>query len=266
MKKKQLIVAGILVLVGVGGGLLFNFRSKSASNTSPPEVTNIVLPVNQRPFLTLTPSRNPLNGQVDGKFYVMTITNKVNGEQVDFELTYETATVPRGTVGKAEFVDGVYKREDFFGTKSTKDYHFDTGVEYGKVLLTVVSPSNEYEIEANFRLQTVGPQGQRLSDRNQTFELIVPKGAVSKKKAVISQQTVGLPGAYSANFLIGQPVAFLSEAATVLNQPAVLRIKVDKKPEAKVIIVGWDEENNQWKEFETSFDEESLTAVATVDY
>ena len=259
------IVVLIVIIVVVIALLLFRSRAGTSKSQTPTEITNVVLPINQRPYFTITSAKSPINGSFDGKFYLLSISNAPADTSVDYELAYETSTVPRGTVGSATFSNGKYEREDFFGTKSTKDYHFDTGVEFGKTTLTVKSSTNEYEIEADFRLQKIGPAKTLLSDRNNTFELQIPAGAVSKSAAIISQRTVGLPQIYSSKFLLDQPISFLTQATTTLAKSAVLKIKVDKNSSGKVVIVGWDGKGATWREFETTFDPQTEIAQANVD-
>jgi hypothetical protein len=193
------------------------------------------------------------------------LVNIPEATNVAYELTYDTSTVPKGFADSARIENGKFEREEFFGTKSTKDYHFDTGVEFGSTTLVVKSETNEYEITADFRLQRIGPAKTVLSDKANTFELQIPQGTISKPAYIITQKTVGLPQNYSANFLVDQPVAFLSQAVSTLTKPADLKIKTDKNAIGRVVILGWDVQAKEWKEFETSFDQQTSTATAKVD-
>lgn len=265
-KKKVLISAAILLLI-ISAILFFIFKVKSFSQGKPSdtEITNLVPSINQRPYITMTPSVSPVSKAIDGKFFVFAIENIPSDYQVEYQILYTTSSnIQEGITGSVDTYPN-YLREWFFGTKSTGDYRFHQGVEFGEVTTIFKSEKNEYDLVSDFRLQKIGPQKVSISDKDQNYSLELSAGAISKNSYIILHKTGGLPQKYSGVFLVDQPVGFFSQGIDTLAKNAKLKIKTDKNSSAKVVILGFDSAKKEWIEFETQFDPQTQIASADVN-
>ncbi|HEY5601424.1 MAG TPA: hypothetical protein VIK81_05080 [Patescibacteria group bacterium] len=260
MKFKILLPVIVVILVLIGG-IFFAIRtlgSKSAE-TVEKELTNIVLPIDQRPYLFLIPSQ-------EGKAVRCTGQALPKDTAIRMQVVYETDNVQQGFFCEiaANLESGSYDREQILGTCSKGVCKYDRNVEFGEVTNEIVSTTNEYETLTQVHFQKANRGALVLISKDKNYTLEIPTGNILKLTNFITMQTSGMPKPYEGNTLIDQPVGFFSDNLQTLQTPAKLTITLDSSP-ANAKIIGFDPLASEWKEFETTFDSATKQATAEVN-
>lgn len=145
--RKFQIVAGVVVLVLVGGFLIF----KNLTANTQQAVDNNVLPT-EVPIPTISASSLGLTLEAGRakQTVIVTVTN-VNGiSSIDYELSYlAKGDIPRGAIGSMDLKKNPVSKEITLGTCSDV-CHYDTDVKNIKVILKVTKDDgNVYQSTAS---------------------------------------------------------------------------------------------------------------------
>jgi hypothetical protein len=178
-----IFVLGLLVLVGVYF-LVVRGRGGSVEDeeANVPEV-----PLEQRPFTSLTPSE-------DGHWLKLEIKdNKVEAASLDYELLYQVAD------GRTQGVPGTVKiqgnalivRDLLLGSESSGKFRYDEGVTQGTLTLRFRNDKGKLvgKLSTSFHLQT---ETQELTALEDSFKYRLDK--LPKKTFFVVMNTFGLPG------------------------------------------------------------------------
>lgn len=188
----------------VGAVWFFLFRSKPAEQQTVVEETVKELPLEQRPYITLTPT-------TDGHTLHFTISNITSGASaIDYELGYKTADgVNEGVTGYIKLKgERQIDRDLLLGSCSSGKCRYHEGVELGTITIKLQ--------DSNGKLM-----GQAISDfhlQNSVSELTLPKagfsatlGGTMKKGYAITMGTLGLPGKAPGSVMAGPVGVFASD-------------------------------------------------------
>lgn len=256
--KKTYIPIIILVIAAVGAGIFFLSRaSKTNSNpqagpaTPPPKPVNLI-PVSERPYVTLAPltSRNDLQ-------IVIHDLKKAAGE-VEVTLEYDRnkgvldAVLRHFRLDKLPYTDTI-----FMGSKSAGGhitYHDD--VIGGKLLLEFEG-ENEYALEVPWRYDDTQKQYDKLSTTDGKFQ--VSLATPIKQSKILVMQSPGLPGKIEGELLAG-PYLFRS-VGQLPKLEATVAIRLAEENQAAVIM-GWD--GAKWTELKTTIEGKTATTTDTV--
>jgi len=198
MKK---ILPIILVLAVVAGGIFWFSRGKKAPE-APVEETPVVLPLAERPYVSLTPTRDAHN-------FSLEIENIKGASSVDFELLYFSNELSRGVIGSID-VEGspVLTKEILLGSCSKNVCRYDENITSGALTLRFRGPSGvaKYVVPFNLYEGTGQTQEATLEEGNFSFE-----GKLKKGGFYLVSGTVGLPGRVEGEVLAGPYGVFTEE-------------------------------------------------------
>ncbi|MDO8599991.1 MAG: hypothetical protein Q7R44_01085, partial [bacterium] len=154
---KYLPIIGVVVIgLGIAAGAFFFFNKKDAVNSpsgsaDDDEVTLKELPMDDRPYATLTP-------RTDGHEFHLTIEKIAKGStSVEYELVYKNADgVTQGVPGTIKFKgEKKIERDLLLGSCSSGKCKYDEGVEEGTFTLKLRDEDGKLitKMETGFHLQ-----------------------------------------------------------------------------------------------------------------
>ncbi|TSC54409.1 MAG: Uncharacterized protein LiPW31_133 [Microgenomates group bacterium LiPW_31] len=237
MKKfLPIIIAVIIVLIlGIGGFLIIKSKKTSAPSTSKPQEEAIIeTPLEERPYVTLTP-------RADGKEFTMDIGRIKNTQTVEYELVYLSQGLSRGVIGSIDLKGETnISRKLLLGTCSKNVCKYDEGVTEGTLTL-------------RFR----GPEGTRkfTTSIDGKFKLT---GKLSGGAFYMTTSTVGLPKEIEGKIIAGPYGVFTSGSETIKNGKANLTLS-EKPSLAK--LYSWD--GKDWNEEKSAKVEEEIISTPT---
>lgn len=151
-----LFVVGLLVVVGV---YFFVVRGKSSGGADSEDLIVAEIPVDERPFASLTPS-------MDGHWLKLKVEDiKVKGaESMDYELLYKIGDGrTQGVPGTIELKGQTsIERNLLLGSESSGKFRYDDGVESGTLTLRFRNSSGKLigKLSTDWKLELVGKNWQ----------------------------------------------------------------------------------------------------------
>ncbi len=249
MKKfLPIIIAVIVVLIlGIGGFLIIKSKKTSAPSTSKPQEEAIIeTPLEERPYVTLTP-------RADGKEFTMDIERIKNTQTVEYELVYLSQGLSRGVIGSVDLKgETSISRKLLLGTCSKNVCKYDEGVTEGTLTLRFREPEGTRKFTTEFHLQ----QGDNeLTSIDGKFKLT---GKLSGEAFYITTSTVGLPKEIEGKIIAGPYGVFTSGSETIKNGKANLTLS-EKPSLAK--LYSWD--GKDWNEEKSAKVEKEIISTPT---
>lgn len=236
---KKILPIVILVVILVGGFFLF-FRGRKTPE-GPLQPTPTPLPLSQRPYITLTPTR-------DGHNFKLRIENIKDVQKIEYELVYLTSGLSRGVIGSVE-VEGkdVLTKEILLGSCSKNVCKYDEDITSGTLTLRFrgASSTQKYVLPFNLYEGTGSNQTFSLEEANFSFE-----GKLTKGGLYLVCQTVGLPGKIEGEVLAG-PYGVFTEEKTLVSGT----IQIGSEGEFKSFqVLAWNLTSVSWAELSSGLE------------
>ena len=222
--RKYLIISifGLIILVLVVGFLIWRRKPPVESKSIPePEGVIIETPLEERPFVSLTP-------RADGKEFTLEIERIRNAETIEYELVYLSKGFSRGVIGSID-LDGEtsVSRKLLLGTCSRGVCKYDEGVENGTLTLRFRESEGVRKFMAGFHLQQ---GGEELTSIDGNFKL---EGQFSPDLFYLIMSTIGLPQAIEGR-VVGQPYGVFTSGSKKIKKSTVTLSLPGAKDEAKI--------------------------------
>lgn len=187
MKKLLPVILGVIIL---GGGMWLVVRNKKVKDPTPVVEEKVELPVNvipveERPFITLTPDKSGRNLEIS-------ITNAPESDQLEYEILYNAGDVQEGGLGALSLTGSEpFKKSILLGTRSAggaTTYH--EGVTGGSLTVTY----GETRLKEQFNFLRFDPADPVVSSSDLRFSVTLPKTSLKKDMVVVVMKPFGLPG------------------------------------------------------------------------
>lgn len=240
--KKNLPIVLILVGVIVLSGVFFLFV-RGRGRPSGPEAgpTPTPAPIEERPYITLTP-------RADGHEFKFEIKRISDTETVEYELVYLAGDLSRGVIGSVDLKGETgISRDLLLGSCSKNVCKYDEGVTEGILTLRFRGPGGTQKYELAFRLQTgnEAKEGLTSGDGNFFFQGSLPGGTF-----YATHSTIGLPKAPEGK-IIGGPYGIFTSGSTTARGTIRLHL-AEAAPEVKIL--GWNSATSTWEEHAKGFE------------
>lgn len=252
MKKNLLITIIVLAVVLLGIGGFFVWRGKRVSQptlTPEPEGVLIETPLEERPYVTLTP-------RTDGREFTLDISRIKNAETIEYELVYLTRGLSRGVIGSVDLKEGetVISRKLLLGTCSRGVCKYDEDVTEGTLTLRFRGPDGVRKFVSDFHLQQ---GGKELTSIDGNFKL---EGKLSSGTFYLIMSTVGLPGEFEDEVVRGSYGVFTVGSNSIKNGKVTLTLS-EEEPSAK--LYAWT--GRGWQEVKKGFEIDGKVVSAEID-
>lgn len=177
-----LVVVGLLVL----GGVFLVIKGKGSSTPEDEEANLLEIPLEERPFTTLTPKE-------DGHYLNLVIEGiKVaDAKKVDYELVYKLPDGrAQGVPGTVEITGAKIERPLLLGSESSGKFRYDEGVAEGSLSLRFRNEKGKLigKLSTDFHLQK-DPDEITSMDGGLKYKLDKPV----KNVFFVTMDTFGLP-------------------------------------------------------------------------
>lgn len=252
MKKNLLIIVGVLIVTILLGGFFWSRRKEVKPEVGPiptPEGRLIETPLEERPYVTLTPSK-------DGHWLTLSIEGIKDGKTLEYELIYNTASgVMQGSTNTVELEgESFYTKEILLGTESRGHYRYDEGVTQGTLTLRFRSDEGVRKFVSDFHLQQADAKLTSI-DGNFSFS-----GKFSPNTFYLTMLTVGLPGEVEREVL-GGPYGIFTTGGETIKDGVVTLALTEESPTAKLF--SWT--GTDWQEENEGFEIDGKVVSAGVD-
>ena len=240
-----LLVVGIILFLVGGFWFWRGQKSKPSPPTKEPEGTLVETSLEERPYITLTPSN-------DGHWLTIEVFRIKKAESLEYKLLYNTAS--EATQGSINTVDlkgkPSYSKKILLGSESSGHYKFDEGVTQGSLTVRLRGGKGTRKFVTDFHLQ----QGdEELTSIDGNFIL---EGTLSKNNFYLTMMSIGLPGDFEeGKVIIGPYEVFSSGSRTVKNGQVKLALN-EISETAK--LYSWTDMS--WKEVEAETEGNMLSA------
>ncbi len=227
MKKPLTIILVVVAVLALLGGGFWYLRGKgqggSATPTPTPEGKLIETPLEERPYVTLTPSQ-------DGHWLTLEITRIRHGDSVEYELVYDTASgVTQGSTNAVDLEgETSYTKKILLGTESRGHYRYDEGVTEGTLTLRFRSDEGVRKFIIEFHLQ----QGEsELTSIDNDLSL---SGKLATSDFYLTMPTVGLPDEVEGK-VIGGPYGFFTSGQETIKSGEVNLALTEEAEEVELL-------------------------------
>lgn len=222
----------ILVLLVLLGGLFWFSRGKKAPE-APVEEAPTVLSLGERPYISLTPTR-------EAHHFKLEIENIRQAETIEYELVYFSNDLSRGVIDAVD-LEGkdVFTKEILLGSCSKDVCKYDENITSGTLTLRFRGPSGvqKYVVPFNLYEGTGQMQEATLEEGNFSFE-----GKLRKGRFYLICQTVGLPGKVEGEVIGGSFGIFTEEKTAVSG-----KIQIGSEEDlAAFKVLAWDPVSSSW--------------------
>ncbi|HUS52325.1 MAG TPA: hypothetical protein VMX77_02560 [Candidatus Bathyarchaeia archaeon] len=218
MKKPLPIIIAIIVFLVFIGGFFWYLKGRGSGGTALPTPTPegklIETALEERPYVTLTPSQ-------DGHWLTLKIERIRHGDSLEYELIYNTASgVPQGSTNAVELKgEDSYTKKILLGTESRGNYRYDEGVTQGTLTLRFRSDEGVRKFITEFYLH----QGEEeLTSVDNRFSL---NGQPQSSDFYLVMSTVGLPGDFEEEVVAGPYEVFSSATKPIKNAQVTLALE-----------------------------------------
>lgn len=257
MKKPVLIglmVVGLLALVGLSF-FLISRRDKSAAPVVEEKVELPVntIPVEERPFLSLTPD-------LSGRNLELTILGVTHPEPLEYELLYNTEGSQEGALGAVNISAGTgpFTKSILLGTRSAggaTTYH--EGVTGGSLDITY----GDIRLKEQFNFLRFVSTEPLFTSSDARFNVTLPAKAFKDGQVIVVMKTFGLPAPMPEGAtLVAGPYGFFTPASVKGEVETLFKLAAGTYENA-AIYTFVDEE---WVVLKTTLvGEDSLKATST---
>jgi hypothetical protein len=257
-KQTMIIIAailGILVVVGAGVGIYSLTKKQPADQTTDTttkkkkKLENYnVIPVEERPYLTIRPS--------DGGRNIFLSVNEVKktADSVEFELEYQAGELLQGAFGQLPLTTLPSQKDILLGSCSAGGkctYHTDV---QGGSIITRFAGANEYALKNDWRYIDNKTKDPTAASKDAKFQVESPE--LAKQKYLIVTNSPGYPGT-----LPGTPISdiyVLAAPAKITGQLTVTIRGTEDASTAKLAVY----DGTSWKTVTGKAEEKSLSATA----
>lgn len=247
MKKYlPIIIIVVVVLLLIGGAFLF-WQGRRATKTEPglePEGVLIETTLEERPYITLTPSS-------DGHWLTIDVSRIKDADSLEYELLYNTESgATQGSINSVKLKgETTYTKKILLGSESSGRFKYDEGVTQGTLTLRLRGGPGTRKFVTEFHLQ----QGDKeLTSIDNNFTLT---GTLTPTLFYVTMHTIGLPGEFEGEVIAGPYEAFSSGVNTVKNGIVSLKLP-EGIEEAK--LYSWS--GTSWVEEEAEIEEGTISA------
>jgi len=245
MKKNYIV---ILVIIGIvlilGGGFLF-WRSRRTKElpTLEPEGVLIETTLEERPYITLTPSS-------DGHWLTINVTRIQDADSLEYELLYNTASgATQGSINTVRLKgETSYSKRILLGSESSGHYKFDEGVTQGSLTVRLRGGKGTRKFVTDFHLQQEEDE-LTLIDGNFSIE-----GSFPKANFYVTMMVAGLPGDFEGEVIAG-PYEALSSGAKTVEDGQVKITLAEESETAK--LYSWS--GTTWVEEEAEIEDKTIS-------
>lgn len=250
--KKSLVVLIVLVLLGLGLFALKRSKNpavKPAVTTEEPELPVNTIPLEERPFITLSPDES-------GRNLIMSVSGAPTIGDLEYELVYNAADKQEGVFGRLDLnlEKQPIKKTLLLGSKSgggKVTYH--EGVTGGSMTATYGST----KLKEQWNFLHFDPSDPEVSSTDVRFGATLPKTALKKGQVVIVMKSFGLPGPVT-NKVVAGPYALLTP--TPLKGEVLVELKLPAGEYNNPQILAFD--GKSWLPLKTTVSGETLTTTA----
>lgn len=199
MKKALLIIGVVLFLLGFWFFFLKDKKTVTPVAPAVPTETPVVeIPLEQRPYVTLTP-------RTDGKEFTLEISRIQGIKTVEYELTYMTEGLSQGVIGSVEVENKeMISQKLLLGSCSRNVCRYHEGVEKGTLTLRLRQAGGTSKFSSDFHLLR---GGQDLSSIDGQF---IFSGKTSAGSYYLVMSTIGLPSPITGQVTSGPYGIFTS--------------------------------------------------------
>lgn len=250
MKKNYLIIGGVIIIIlGIIGGFWFwrGRQVKEPTPTKEPEGTLIETTLAERPLVTLTPTD-------DGHWLTIDVSRIRDADSLEYELLYNTESgATQGSINTVSLKgETSYSKKILLGSESSGKFKYDEGVTQGTLTIRLRGGPGTRKFVTEFHLQ----QGDdELTSIDEKFSLT---GSLLPTDFYVTMMTIGLPGEFENEVIVGPYGVFTSGTATVKNGEVSLKLP-DEVTSAK--LSAWT--GTKWQETEAEV--KNKTILAEVD-
>lgn len=263
--RTNLILAGVLLLILVGFGVLVNkFVFTKSGYTGPLEEVDLQFDP-ENPYALLLPRK-------DGNAINLNIKRVSQYDAFSYEVVYSADGIDRGAGSLGTFVDlddskGEYKQEILFGTCSKGDTSdplhcvFDKNVENGTLTLGFRKENKLYKMLTTWHLQKPDVALGEITSGDGHF---VYKTDAKKEDLVLAAYTIvndlsGAPKLPDGKQFMGKVYALNVPTAKTFPNGKVL-IEIDQAPPADAKLGRFNESKNMWDLYDTKIEGNKLSA------
>lgn len=259
MKKILILIAvGVIVLAGafflLKGQKTTGEKEAGSTGTS----KKVVLPIEERPFATLTP-------RTDGHALTLDVKNIKGANVVEYELPYMAGDASRGTLGDIKLNgETSFSRNLLLGSESCSGtgekqvckYKYDEGVSDGSLTLRLRGSNGTQKYDTDFRLQKGSEAKIGLVSKDGNFQF---QGTLPANVFYVVLSTIGLPQATTGK-VVGGPYGVFTAGSN--SAKGTIKITLTE-PAQSVKALGWD--GLSWKEYSKGLTSDGKTVSVEVD-
>lgn len=254
MKNKNIIIAVVSLFI-VALGVVFFIKNKQSKNPEvvveeKPSLPVNVIPVSERPFITLSPDTS-------GRNLTLLIDNIETEDKLEYELVYNATDKQEGAFGRIDFSSEKLpvEKDLLLGSKSaggSVTYH--EGVTGGS--LTVTYDETKLKESFNFlRFDTLDPF---FSSQDSRFEVELGAKALASNTVVVVMKTFGLPESLEGELIAG-PYAFLPASAP--KGDVTVSVKLPAGEHENPVLMEYYK--GAWVEVESTLTEDTLSGISS---
>lgn len=253
MKRNLLIIVALVGTAALAIGGFFFWRGRSAPQpavpTPEPKGVLIETPLEERPYVTLTPSS-------DGHWLTISVSRIRDASILEYELLYDTASgAIQGTINTVDLKGEIsYSKEILLGSESRGHYKYDEGVTEGKLTIRLRGDKGTRKFNSDFHLQ------QGVGELTSIAGKFKSTGKLSPSAFYITMLTIGLPREIEGE-VVGGPYGVFTSGNTVVKNGRVALTLSEEAPSAK--LYSWD--GASWGEEKKDVEIDGEKVSASVD-
>ena len=227
MKKNLTIVLIVIAVLLIAIGAILMMRGKKTTetfnNNQQNQQTTLETPLEDRPYVSLTP-------RADGKEFTLDITRIKNTQTIEYELVYDSQGLSRGVIGSVDLKgEDKVQRKLLLGSCSKNVCKYDEGVEQGTLTLRFRGSDGTRKFTVDFHLQQGGKELTSLDDK---FKLA---GKFSTSTFYLIMSTIGLPEKIDSK-IVGGPYGIFTAGSTLAKNLTLTMGLTEIPTEAKLLL------------------------------
>lgn len=258
MKKPWLIALIITLIVGLGGvGLYLKSRSKPAQSPAKLEAAANIVPLEDRPYVTLSPvttGSHPAGTEVELTVHTTTLEST----KAEYELEYQAGSLLQGAFGSLDFAKEPppVSKTLLLGTCSAGGKcDYNENVSGGTITMRLSGGEKKFVVKGEWTYQLMSEHQGKFSSRDSKFRIDIGKSGLTSGAYLITMQPIGLPGNVDGEVVAGP--YHLATAAKPSFKTASVEIRLSEAVEGATLL-GWT--GSDWKTYESSVSEKTLTS------
>jgi hypothetical protein len=188
--KKALLVTVVAIVIGIAAVILFkNYRQSHSGDTatvidnSTPDLPINTIPVNTRPFITLTPD-------ITGHSLTIRVDGAPKTGTMEYEMIYNATGKQEGALGTLQLATQPLIEDILLGSRSAggaTTYH--EGVTGGSLTVTY----GDTRLKESWNFLHFDPTNPTISSTDAKFSVTFPKTAMKKDTVIVTMKTFGYP-------------------------------------------------------------------------